>query len=76
NGRFINDGTIDVSAKSLVVSANNPGDQNAFFWSHDNGVINFDHDSVRAVKVPHRNLIASNEGNKNISGTGSVPLLC
>lgn len=33
NGRFINDGTIDVSAKSLVVSANNAGDQNAFFWN-------------------------------------------
>ncbi|MCV5681906.1 hypothetical protein OFN25_29605, partial [Escherichia coli] len=37
NGRFINDGTIDVSAKSLVVSANNAGDQNAFFWNQDNG---------------------------------------
>ena len=53
NGRFINDGTIDVSAKSLVVSANNAGDQNAFFWNQDNGVINFDHDSASAVKVTH-----------------------
>ncbi|EIQ2252358.1 autotransporter outer membrane beta-barrel domain-containing protein [Escherichia coli] len=74
NGRFINDGTIDVSAKSLVVSANNAGDQNAFFWNQDNGVINFDHDSASAVKVTHSNFIAQNDGIMNISGTGAVAM--
>ncbi|EMF1525566.1 autotransporter domain-containing protein, partial [Escherichia coli] len=74
NGRFINDGTIDVSAKSLVVSANNTGDQNAFFWNQDNGVINFDHDSASAVKVTHSNFIAQNDGIMNISGTGAVAM--
>ncbi|ABV05818.1 autotransporter outer membrane beta-barrel domain-containing protein [Escherichia coli] len=74
NGRFINDGTIDVSAKSLVVSANNAGDQNAFFWNQDNGVINFDHDSASAVKATHSNFIAQNDGIMNISGTGAVAM--
>ncbi|QPE78194.1 autotransporter domain-containing protein [Escherichia coli O157:H16] len=74
NGRFINDGTIDVSAKSLVVSANNAGDQNAFFWNQDSGVINFDHDSASAVKVTHSNFIAQNDGIMNISGTGAVAM--
>ena len=70
NGRFIN----DVSAKSLVVSANNAGDQNAFFWNQDSGVINFDHDSASAVKVTHSNFIAQNDGIMNISGTGAVAM--
>ena len=74
NGRFINDGTIDVSAKSLVVSASNAGDQNAFFWNQDNGVINFDHDSASAVKFTHSNFIAQNDGTMNISGTGAVAM--
>ncbi len=74
NGRFINDGTIDVSAKSLVVSANNAGDQSAFFWNLDNGVINFDHDSTSAVKFTHSNFIAQNDGTMNISGTGAVAM--
>lgn len=74
NGRFINDGTIDVSAKSLVVSASNAGDQNAFFWNEDNGVINFDHDSASAVKLTHSNFIAQNDGTMNISGTGAVAM--
>ncbi|EHE2750528.1 autotransporter outer membrane beta-barrel domain-containing protein [Escherichia coli] len=74
NGRFINDGTIDVSAKSLVVSASNAGDQNAFFWNQDNGVINFDHDSASAVKLTHSNFIAQNDGTMNISGTGAVAM--
>ena len=74
NGRFINDGTVDVSAKSLVVSASNAGDQNAFFWNQDNGVINFDHDSASAVKFTHNNFIAQNDGTMNISGTGAVAM--
>ncbi|HCK1071386.1 TPA: autotransporter domain-containing protein [Escherichia coli] len=74
NGRFINDGTVDVSAKSLVLSTNNAGDQNAFFWNQDNGVINFDHDSASVVKFTHSNFIAQNDGTMNISGTNAVAM--
>lgn len=72
NGRFINDGTIDVFAKLLVVSVNNVGDQNVFFWNQDNGVINFDYDSVSVVKVIYSNFIVQNDGIMNISGIGVV----
>ncbi|MDO1787425.1 hypothetical protein Q2339_24415, partial [Escherichia coli] len=60
NGRFINDGTIYVSSKSLVVSANNPVFQHACIGNQANGVINFDHDSASAFNVTHSNLIAHN----------------
>ncbi|HFT8987161.1 TPA: autotransporter domain-containing protein, partial [Escherichia coli] len=74
NGRFINDGTVDVTAKSLVVSTGNAGGQNAFFWNQDNGVINFDHDSASVVKFTHSNFIAQNDGTMNISGTNAVAM--
>lgn len=61
NGRFINGGIADVTAKSLAVSASDAGSSNAFFWNQSNGVVNFDKDSGVAVKFIHSNYVAQND---------------
>ncbi|EGM8072828.1 autotransporter outer membrane beta-barrel domain-containing protein [Escherichia albertii] len=74
NGRFINDGVIDATAKAVAVSASDAGSSDAFFWNQENGVINFDHDSASAVKFTHNNFVAQNDGTMNISGNKAVAM--
>jgi putative surface-exposed virulence protein len=74
NGRFVNDGIVDSTAKSVVVSASNAGSSDAFFWNQDDGVINFDHDSASAVKFTHSNFVAQNDGTMNISGNNAIAM--
>ena len=70
NGRFINDGTINASTKTLVVSASDAS-QNAFFWNQENGVVNYDLDNGKAVSFTHNNYVAQNDGTMNISGNNA-----
>ncbi|WP_407580699.1 autotransporter domain-containing protein [Escherichia coli] len=74
NGRFINGGIADVTAKSLAVSASDAGSSNAFFWNQSNGVVNFDKDSGVAVKFIHSNYVAQNDGTMNISGNNAIAM--
>ena len=74
NGRFINGGIADVTAKSLAVSASDAGSSNAFFWNQSNGVVNFDKDSGVAVKFTHSNYVAQNDGTMNISGNNAIAM--
>nr|EIP1107847.1 autotransporter adhesin BigA [Citrobacter freundii] len=72
NGRFINDGTINASTKTLVDSAGNAtASQNAFFWNQEGGIINYDLDNGKAVSFTHDNYVAQNDGTMNISGNNA-----
>ncbi|EBX1352807.1 autotransporter adhesin BigA [Salmonella enterica subsp. enterica serovar Okatie] len=72
NGRFINDGTVDASTKTLVVSAGNAtASQDAFFWNQKGGIINYDLDNGKAVSFTHSNYVAQNDGTMNISGNNA-----
>ncbi len=73
-GHFINDDEVDVTTKSLVVSAKDAGDNDAFFWNQDLGVINYDRDNGSAVKFTHSNFVAQNDGTMNISGNNAVAM--
>ncbi|HCI7749028.1 TPA: EntS/YbdA MFS transporter, partial [Escherichia coli] len=74
NGRFINGGIADVTAKSLAVSAGNAGSSNAYFWNQSSGVVNFDKDGGVAVKFTHSNYVAQNDGTMNISGNNAIAM--
>lgn len=74
NGRFINGGIADVTAKSLAVSAGDAGSSNAYFWNQSSGVVNFDKDSGVAVKFTHSNYVAQNDGTMNISGNNAIAM--
>ncbi|HAX5217442.1 TPA: autotransporter domain-containing protein [Escherichia coli] len=74
NGRFINGGIADVTAKSLAVSASDAGSSNAFFWNQSSGVVNFDKDGGVAVKFTHSNYVAQNDGTMNISGNNAIAM--
>lgn len=74
NGRFINGGIADVTAKSLAVSASDAGSSNAYFWNQSSGVVNFDKDSGVAVKFTHSNYVAQNDGTMNISGNNAIAM--
>ncbi|UHR05164.1 autotransporter domain-containing protein [Escherichia coli] len=74
NGRFINNGKVDSTAKSVVVSASNAAATDAFFWNMSEGEINFDHDNASAVKFTHTNYVAQNDGTMNISGNNTVAM--
>ncbi|HFI9141337.1 TPA: autotransporter domain-containing protein [Escherichia coli] len=74
NGRFINNGKVDSTAKSIVVSASNAAATDAFFWNMSEGEINFDRDNTSAVKFTHNNYVAQNDGTMNISGNNAVAM--
>lgn len=74
NGRFINNGKVDSTAKSVVVSASNAAATDAFFWNMSEGEINFDRDNASAVKFTHNNYVAQNDGTMNISGNNAVAM--
>ncbi|GHD91693.1 surface-exposed virulence protein BigA [Pseudocitrobacter faecalis] len=74
NGRFINNGKVDSTAKSVVVSASNAAATDAFFWNMSEGEINFDRANASAVKFTHNNYVAQNDGTMNISGNNAVAM--
>ncbi|HGX3144338.1 TPA: EntS/YbdA MFS transporter [Escherichia coli] len=74
NGRFINSGTVDVTAKALATSGVDASTNHAYFWNQNSGIVNFDKDSGVAVKFTHSNYVAQNDGTMNISGNNAIAM--
>ncbi|EIA5319460.1 EntS/YbdA MFS transporter [Escherichia coli] len=74
NGRFINSGTVDVTAKALATSGVDASTNHAYFWNQNSGIVNFDKDSGIAVKFTHSNYVAQNDGTMNISGNNAIAM--
>ncbi|HFT5471579.1 TPA: EntS/YbdA MFS transporter [Escherichia coli] len=74
NGRFINSGTVDVTAKVLATSGVDASTNHAYFWNQNSGIVNFDKDSGVAVKFTHSNYVAQNDGTMNISGNNAIAM--
>ncbi len=74
NGRFINSGTVDVTAKALATSGVDASINHAYFWNQNSGIVNFDKDSGVAVKFTHSNYVAQNDGTMNISGNNAIAM--
>ncbi|STJ18494.1 porin, autotransporter (AT) family [Escherichia coli] len=51
NGRFINSGTVDVTAKALATSGVDASTNHAYFWNQNSGIVNFDKDSGVAGEI-------------------------
>ncbi|MBE8563138.1 EntS/YbdA MFS transporter [Escherichia coli] len=74
NGRFINSGTVDVTAKALATSGVDASTNHAYFWNQNSGIVNFDKDSGVSVKFTHSNYVAQNDGTMNISGNNAIAM--
>ncbi|EEZ4368311.1 EntS/YbdA MFS transporter [Escherichia coli] len=74
NGRFINSGTVGVTAKALATSGVDASTNHAYFWNQNSGIVNFDKDSGVAVKFTHSNYVAQNDGTMNISGNNAIAM--